>query len=342
MKGIKAELVHTLADFRAKGKLLEAQRLEQRTTFDLEMIEATGSCAGIENYSRWLTGRKPGEPPPTLFEYLPDNALVFCRRKPCQRAADRRHVQRRLSPQVHPGRIRLPPAVLHRQPPAEVRGMGRDAAAVGLCQRHARQLGDGTHRRHLHRTGDPAHRTDRSAGGNPPGGKPGRRSDRRMPSDRQARLSRLGHHPDQEDGGRPDRIYARTGHPRALHALRCRDPGAHRDHPRSAAGRLRRADRHQPAARGPGHSRMRPGRHSGRRQGRLPAQRDLADPDHRPRRPQCGRQGDPLCRPHHRLDGAGDGGDQPPPRQAGSLQRRTRHHAGQRQAQHRRHHGLDV
>jgi excinuclease ABC subunit B len=77
MKGIKAELIQRLAQFRAEGKLLEAQRLEQRTTFDLEMIEATGSCAGIENYSRWLTGRKPGEPPPTLFEYLPDNALVF-------------------------------------------------------------------------------------------------------------------------------------------------------------------------------------------------------------------------------------------------------------------------
>ncbi|HEY4075863.1 MAG TPA: excinuclease ABC subunit UvrB, partial [Rhizomicrobium sp.] len=77
MKGIKAELIDTLARFRAEGKLLEAQRLEQRCTFDLEMIEATGSCAGIENYSRWLTGRQPGEPPPTLFEYLPDNALVF-------------------------------------------------------------------------------------------------------------------------------------------------------------------------------------------------------------------------------------------------------------------------
>ena len=60
------------------GKLLEAQRLEQRTIFDMEMMEATGSCAGIENYSRYLTGRLPGEPPPTLFEYLPDNALVFC------------------------------------------------------------------------------------------------------------------------------------------------------------------------------------------------------------------------------------------------------------------------
>ena len=77
MKGIKQELILRLAEFRANGKLLEAQRLEQRTTFDLEMIEATGSCAGIENYSRWLTGRQPGEPPPTLFEYLPDNALVF-------------------------------------------------------------------------------------------------------------------------------------------------------------------------------------------------------------------------------------------------------------------------
>src|SRR5215470_13177698 len=77
MKGIKQELIHRLAEFRETGKLLEAQRLEQRTNFDLEMIEATGSCAGIENYSRWLTGRKPGEPPPTLFEYLPENALVF-------------------------------------------------------------------------------------------------------------------------------------------------------------------------------------------------------------------------------------------------------------------------
>ncbi|MFT3811267.1 MAG: excinuclease ABC subunit UvrB [Micropepsaceae bacterium] len=77
IKGIKEELIVTLEDFRKRGKLLEAQRLEQRTEFDLEMIAATGSCAGIENYSRWLTGRRPGEPPPTLFEYIPDNALVF-------------------------------------------------------------------------------------------------------------------------------------------------------------------------------------------------------------------------------------------------------------------------
>jgi excinuclease ABC subunit B len=76
-KGIREEMRLRLEQFRREGKLLEAQRLEQRTMFDLEMIEATGSCAGIENYSRWLTGRRPGEPPPTLFEYLPDEAIVF-------------------------------------------------------------------------------------------------------------------------------------------------------------------------------------------------------------------------------------------------------------------------
>jgi len=77
ISGIKSELKARLAVLNDSGRLLEAQRLEQRTMFDLEMLEATGVCAGIENYSRYLTGRAPGEPPPTLFEYLPDNALVF-------------------------------------------------------------------------------------------------------------------------------------------------------------------------------------------------------------------------------------------------------------------------
>jgi excinuclease ABC subunit B len=77
MEAIKFELEERLKELYAEGRLLEAQRLEQRTMFDLEMIAATGSCAGIENYSRFLTGRLPGEPPPTLFEYLPDNALLF-------------------------------------------------------------------------------------------------------------------------------------------------------------------------------------------------------------------------------------------------------------------------
>ena len=77
MKGIKLELQKRLDELNGLTKLLEAQRLEQRTIFDLEMMEATGACAGIENYSRYLTGRRPGEPPPTLFEYIPDNALIM-------------------------------------------------------------------------------------------------------------------------------------------------------------------------------------------------------------------------------------------------------------------------
>ncbi|MGI9366213.1 MAG: excinuclease ABC subunit UvrB, partial [Rhizobiaceae bacterium] len=77
VKEIKKELAWRLEELTRAGRLLEAQRLEQRVKFDVEMIEATGACAGIENYSRYLTGRKPGEPPPTLFEYLPDDAIVF-------------------------------------------------------------------------------------------------------------------------------------------------------------------------------------------------------------------------------------------------------------------------
>jgi excinuclease ABC subunit B len=77
VRDIKVELKERLAELNTEGKLLEAERLQQRTTFDIEMMETTGSCKGIENYSRYLTGRNPGEPPPTLFEYLPENALLI-------------------------------------------------------------------------------------------------------------------------------------------------------------------------------------------------------------------------------------------------------------------------
>ena len=76
-QSIKSELKLRLDWMEKNNQLLEAQRLQQRTEFDLEMLHATGSCAGIENYSRYLTGRKPGEPPPTMFEYIPENAIVF-------------------------------------------------------------------------------------------------------------------------------------------------------------------------------------------------------------------------------------------------------------------------
>ena len=144
------------------GQLLEAQRLEQRTIFDMEMMEATGSCAGIENYSRYLTGRQPGEPPPTLFEYLPDNALVF---------VDESHVTvpqiggmfrgdyRRKATLAEYG-FRLPSCMDNR--PLALRGMGRHAAADGVRLGHARRLGAGADRRRLRRAGDPPDRPDRS------------------------------------------------------------------------------------------------------------------------------------------------------------------------------------
>jgi len=77
MEAIKQELIERVAFFEGQNKLLEAQRLEQRTTFDLEMIKEIGYCQGIENYSRHLSGRKPGEPPPTLLDYFPKDFLLI-------------------------------------------------------------------------------------------------------------------------------------------------------------------------------------------------------------------------------------------------------------------------
>ena len=233
IKSIKSELKLRLDQLNNQGRLLEAQRLEQRTTFDLEMMEATGCCAGIENYSRYLTGRRPGEPPPTLFEYVPDNALVF---------ADESHVT---VPQIGGmfrgdfrrkatlGRIRFPPALLHGQPAAAVRGMGHDAPAIGRGVGDAERLGAERKRRRVRRAGDPPHRADRSARQYPPRAHPGRRSRRRGPRHRAGRLSLADHGADQADGGRPHRISARAGHSRALHALGHRHHRAHRDHPGS-------------------------------------------------------------------------------------------------------------
>ena len=77
IRDIKVELKARIEELTSEGRLLEVERLTQRTTFDIEMMETTGSCKGIENYSRYLTGREPGDPPPTLFEYLPENALLI-------------------------------------------------------------------------------------------------------------------------------------------------------------------------------------------------------------------------------------------------------------------------
>ena len=338
IKAIKIELKQRLDELNKQGRLLEAQRLEQRTTFDLEMMEATGSCAGIENYSRYLTGRRPGEPPPTLFEYVPDNALVF---------ADESHVTvpqiggmfrgdfRRKATLAEYG-FRLPSCMDNRPLRFEEWDMMRPQSVAVSATPSGWELNEsgGVFVEQVIRpTGliDP-----------PVDIRPARTQVDDLVGEVRAtaagRLSLADHGADQTHGGGSHRIPARAGHSRALHAQRHRHHRAHRDHPRSPARRVRRAGRHQPAARGPRHSRMRAGRDPRRRQGRLFAQRDLADPDHRPRRAQRRRQGDPLCRQHDRLDGARHRRDRPPPRKAGRIQHRPRHHAGEHQALDRRHH----
>jgi excinuclease ABC subunit B len=228
------------------------------------------------------------------------------RREPRHRAADRRHVSRRLPAQGDAGRIRLPPAVVHGQPAAALRGMGRDAPADGRVsatpgQWEMEQAGGVFAEQVIRPTGliDPPveirpakAQVDDLLG--------------EVKATREGRLPHARHRADQAHGRGPDRIPARERRARALHAFRHRHAGAHRDPARFAPRRVRRAGRHQPAARGPRHSRMRAGRDPRCRQGGLPALGDLADPDHRPRRAQRRRQGHPLCRPGHRLDGARD------------------------------------
>ena len=339
MAGIKHELRARLDQLNAAGRLLEAQRLEQRTIFDLEMMEATGSLRRHRELFALSHRPQAGRAAADAVRIRARQCAGVRRRKPRHRAAARRHVPRRLPPQGDAGRIRLPPALLHGQPAAALRGMGRHAPADASRSRPR-----------------PSHWEMNEAGGvfveqvirptgliDPPVEiRPARTQvddlvgEVRQVAQKGYRVA--GHRADQAHGRGPHRIPARAGHPRALHALRHRHAGAHRDHPRPAARRFRRAGRHQPAARGPRHSGMRAGRHSRCRQGRLPAQRNLADPDHRPRRAQRRRQGDPLCRPGHRLDAARDRRDQPAAREAGRIQHRQRHHAGKHQALDPRHH----
>ena len=120
---IKVELRERLDELVKAGKLVEAQRLEQRTRFDLEMLQEIGHCKGIENYTRHLSGAAPGEPPATLVDYLPKDALMFLDESHVHDRPARRHVQRRPRAQDDAGRVRLPAAVGARQPAAEVRGV---------------------------------------------------------------------------------------------------------------------------------------------------------------------------------------------------------------------------
>jgi excinuclease ABC subunit B len=168
--GIKQELKDRLDGLVADGKLLEAERLQQRTTFDLEMMETTGSCKSIENYSRYLSGRKAGEPPPTLFEYLPENAILIVDESHVtvpQIGGMERGDYARKSVLAEFG-FRLPSCIDNRPLKfAEWEALRPQTVFVSATP------GPGAHRRHLCRTGDTADRADRSGMRSAPGGPSG-------------------------------------------------------------------------------------------------------------------------------------------------------------------------
>ena len=326
IEAIKAELRERIEFFQRQGKLLEAQRIEQRTRFDLEMLDELGFCKGIENYSRHLSGRQPGEPPPTLIDYLPHNALMII---------DESHVtipqiggmyrgdRARKENLVDYG-FRLPSALDNRPLTfEEFERMMPQTIFVSAtpAEYEAAAPGPGG-----------------GAGGAPdrPGGpevivRPAATQVDDLLSEINARVAtgraRAGHHAHQAHGRGPDRLSRRARHQGALPALGHRHRRAGRDHPRPAPGRIRRAGRHQPAARGAGHPRGVAGGDPGRGQGRLPALRALADPDHRPRRAPHQWHRDHVRRPGHRVDAARHRRDRAPPQQADRLQHRARHHA---------------
>ena len=300
------------AEFEKEGKLLEAQRLRVRTEHDLEMLAETGVCAGIENYCRHLDGRAPGETPYTLLDYFPEDFLVV---------VDESHVavpqlngqyagdKSRKDVLVEHG-FRLPSAMDNR-PLRFDEFLERVPQAVFVSatpgpyeQEHSTQIVEQV----IRPTGlvDPAVEIVPTRG---------------QIDDLRARIEAtvgagervLVTTLDQEDGRGPDRLPGRGRGAGPVPALRHRHDRAHRDPPRAAPRRVRRARRHQPAARGARPARGGPRGDPRRGQGGVLALRVLAHPDDRPRGAQRRRDGGPLRRHHHRLHAHGDGGDRAAP-----------------------------
>ena len=330
----------------ANGKLLEAQRLEQRTTFDLEMIEATGSCAGIENYSRYLTGRQPGEPPPTFFEYIPDNALLFVDEShqtiPQIGGMYRGDYRRKFTLAEYGFRL---PSCLDNRPLKFEEWDAMRPQTVHVSATPG-QLGDGAHRRRLRRTGHPPHRPDRPAGGGAPGQEAA--SARSTTSSPNAEASPPSGYRTlvtvltkkmaedlteymHEQGLRVRYMHSDIDTLERIEIIRDLRLGAFDvlvginllreglDIPECALVAILDADK----------------------EGFLRSETTLIQTIGRAARNVDGKV-ILYADQHHRLHGAGHGRDQPPPREAGRLQPRARHHAGEHQARHRRHPGLGL
>jgi hypothetical protein len=175
INSIREELRETLPRLEAEGKLLERQRLEQRTMYDLELLEQMGFCHGIENYSRHLSNREAGQAPPTLLDYFPSDYLVVLDESHVTVPQIGVHVQRRSRAQRDAGGARLPPAQRARQPAAALRGVGRARDAGAARERHAGRLGARAVAGRVRGAAHPAHGADRPRGDRAPGGQPDRR-----------------------------------------------------------------------------------------------------------------------------------------------------------------------
>ena len=228
---IKVELRERLEYFHAENRLVEAQRLEQRTRFDLEMMTEVGHCKGIENYSRHISGSLPGEPPSTLIDYLPDDSLIFFDESHAligQLNGMFRGDRARKQNLVDYG-FRLPSALDNRPLQASTNSNAR-CAAGHLRFGDAGRIREREHAGPGRRAGGAADRPDRSshrgAAGEHAGG---RCAVGDQPARREAG-ARAGHHADQAHGGGPDRLSRRARGQGALSAFGHRDRGARRDH----------------------------------------------------------------------------------------------------------------
>ena len=318
VENIELELAQRLKQLKDNNKLVEAQRLEQRTRYDMEMIRELGYCTGIENYSRYLSGRAPGEPPPTLFEYLPKNALVIVDESHAtipQIGAMYKGDRSRKETLVEFG-FRLPSALDNRPLRFEEwellvpQAVFVSATPGNYEHEHAGR----TVEQVVRPTGliDPPLEVRPAAD---PGGRPAEGNTHHGG----ARGAGAGHHADQAHVGGPDGVPGGSRHPGALPALGYRHGGAGGNHPRPAPRGIRCAGGDQPAAGGAGYAGGLTGGDPGCRQGGLPALGALPDPDHRPGRAQPQWPGDSLRRQGDRFDGAGHGGDRAPPQQAAGL-----------------------
>ena len=278
VEAIKEELVDHLAVLRAANRLVEAQRLEQRTRYDVEMMTEIGHCKGIENYSRFLSGRRPGEPPPTLFDYLPSDALLFIDESHVtvpQLGGMYRGDRSRKETLVEYG-FRLPSALDNR--PLRFDEFERLApqtvfvsATPGPYEElHAAEVVEQV----VRPTGlvDPQIEVRRAST---------QVDDLLSEIHRRvaARERGAGHDADQAHGRRPHRLSGRARREGSVPALRHRHRRTRRDHSRPPSGKIRRAGRDQPAARGSRHARGIPCRGARRRQRRISPLRSVADSD---------------------------------------------------------------